>query len=56
MQHRLVFIVHVLGQTVGPIFKCEAIHLDCLSGLLDLEDESERLSRNVDNKLQINVA
>jgi len=56
MQRRLVFVIDVLGQTISPIFKCEAVHLYCLSGLLDLEDGTERLSRNVDNELQIIVA
>jgi len=55
-QCRLVFVINVLGQTISPVFKCEAVHLYCLSGLLDLEDGTERLSRNVDNKLQINVS
>jgi len=51
----MVFVTDVSGQTIGPIFKCEAVHVYCLSGLLDLEDGTERLSQNIGNKLQIIV-
>ena len=45
-QHRLVFVTDVLVQTFGPIFKCEAVHVYCLTLKMGLRGYPEMLITN----------